>query len=85
MIRILEWGIEAIGWLRIAISPILIGAIVAIICYYKLPKGFNLFTATVFVILGLYMGIRWASSKWKTGTIDFLSGVKESEAEEHKF
>ncbi|WP_262901664.1 hypothetical protein [Edaphocola aurantiacus] len=27
----------------------------------------------------------WASSKWKTGTINFLSGVKEAEQEDHKF
>jgi len=73
------------GWLRIALSPILMGAIVATICYYKLPAGFNLFAATLSGLLGLYFGIRWASSKWKTGTINFLSGVKDSEQEEHKF
>jgi hypothetical protein len=85
MIRITEWCIEAMGWLRIALSPILMGAIAAAICYYKLPAGFNLFAATLSVLLGLYFGIRWASSKWKTGTINFLSGVKDAEQEEHKF
>jgi len=85
MIRMTAWCIEAIGWLRVAMSPILIGAIVATICYYKLPGGFNLFSATAFTILGLYTGIRWANSKWRTGTINFLSGVKESEREKHKF
>jgi hypothetical protein len=85
MIRITEWCIEAMGWLRIALSPIFMGAIVAAICYYMLPAGFNLFAATLSALLGLYFGIRWASSKWNTGTINFLSGVKEAAQEEHEF
>lgn len=85
MIRIIEWCIEALGWLHIAISPILMGTVLAAICYYKLPSGLNLFGAIAFPVLGMYVGIRWASAKWKTGTINFLSGVKETEPEENKF
>lgn len=85
MIRIIEWFIEVIGWVRIVLSPTFIGLILAAVCYFKLPQGWHLYAAIPIALTGLLLGIRLANRKWRTGTINFLSGVKEEEPQSNEF
>jgi hypothetical protein len=80
MLKIFEYIVEVIGWLRIVASPLLIGIIAGAAIYYKNPNTTRrLIIAMCTVALGLLIGINWANSTWrKTGTMRFLSRIMET-------
>lgn len=69
-----EQVLEVLGWLRIVLSPLLIGIIIAAFIYYSEPSTLRLVLALVVIALGLVIGIIWATRVWKKeGTMAFLS------------
>lgn len=67
--------IEIISWLRIAISPTLIGALIGGIVYLKM--GEDGFVPSMSIIsIGGIIGVLWATKIWrKQGTTDFFSRI----------
>jgi hypothetical protein len=72
--RFLELFTESLGWLRIAASPTLIGAILASIIYFSNPDETRLTIAIIVFLIGMLVGVYWATKHWKgKGTVRFLS------------
>jgi hypothetical protein len=79
MFKVFEFIIEVIGWIRIAISPTLIGVIFGLLIYNYFPNLYGLIAGGFIIIVGLIIGIAWATNKFKTtGTMHFLSRVDAS-------
>ena len=77
--RVLELITESIGWLHIVFSPFFIGLIIGAIIYFYHPTSSGLILAIIVVLLGLVIGIIWATKQWKSkGTIWFLSRILAS-------
>ncbi|MES2478520.1 MAG: hypothetical protein V4561_05510 [Bacteroidota bacterium] len=70
--------IELINWLRIAISPTLIGALIGGLIYLKMGEdGFLLSIFTT--VIGGIIGMLWATKIWKKqGTTNFISRIDAS-------
>ena len=65
---------EILGWLRIVISPTLLGVIVGGIYYLTYPTQNGKIIGILISIVGLIIGIIWATRVFKKyGTIWFLS------------
>lgn len=76
---------EIIGWISIALSPLLIGALIGIMIYSFKTTDTGLFIAILFACAGLITGVIWATRVWmKTGTIQFLSKLISSGDPENK-
>ena len=74
MISPFEKIMEIIGWLRIVASPLITGLIVGAFIYLPNPTDTRLIIGISVAVLGLIIGILWATSVWKkNGTINFLS------------
>jgi hypothetical protein len=75
MMKAFEWITEVIGWLQIVASPFLMGLVIGSIIYFPNPTAQRLLIGISFSLLGLVIGILWATKVWKTkeGTISFLS------------
>ncbi|MCR9182832.1 MAG: hypothetical protein NXH73_07895 [Flavobacteriaceae bacterium] len=74
--RVFELITESIGWLQIVASPFLIGLIIGAIIYFPEPTMMRLGIGTIVAILGLVIGIFWATKQWKgKGTIWFMSRI----------
>ncbi|MHB1279315.1 MAG: hypothetical protein ACYC1Q_13070 [Bacteroidia bacterium] len=74
MSRIFEYFTEGIGWIRIVLSPFLIGLALGALVYFSDPNETRLIIGIVLASLGLLVGILWATRIWKsTGTMWFLS------------
>lgn len=77
--KILEWILEAIGWVRIVLSPLLLCSAIGAIIYLHNPNQTRFLIAIVIAIAGLIAGILFANKQWKTtGTMWFLSRVDAS-------
>ena len=73
---VFEYITEAMGWLQIVASPLLIGAIIGSIIYFTEPSTTRLIIGIIVAISGLVVGIIWATKKWKgKGTNWFMSRV----------
>lgn len=71
-----EYFTEIIGWIQIMLSPLLIGIIFGAIIYFLYPSKAALVFTIVIAIIGLLIGIIWASKVWKTkGTSYFMSEI----------
>ncbi|MDP2175637.1 MAG: hypothetical protein Q8K70_06960 [Bacteroidota bacterium] len=76
MIKLLKFITEAIGWLQIATSPMLIGIFFGALVYYSNPSKTNLIIGISVAILGLIFGMLWAIRISKTnGSIEFMSKI----------
>lgn len=76
MHQIFEKLIEFIGWLQIVASPLLAGILIGAIVYFPNPTETNLIISIAIIILGLFIGIRYANRiSRKKGTISFLSNI----------
>lgn len=74
--RIFEFITEAIGWLQIVASPLLIGLIIGSIIYFTEPSKTRLIIGITVAIAGLILGIIWGTKQWKgKGTIWFMSRI----------
>lgn len=71
-----ELIVETIGWIQIVVSLLLLGTLAGIIIYYYYPNRIGLIVAISIILLGLIIGIIWATRVWKKkGTTHFLSGA----------
>lgn len=70
--------IEVLNWIRIAISPTLIGALIGGIIYLKMGEdGFAL--GISITTIGGIIGLLWATRIWrKQGTTNFISRIDAS-------
>jgi uncharacterized membrane protein YqaE (UPF0057 family) len=76
MYKTFEWITEAWGWLQIVASPFLIGLSLGTVVYLANPNATTLLLSILLTVLGLIIGIVWATRVWrKTGTIWFLSRI----------
>ena len=71
---VFEYFTEITGWIQIAISPFFIGIIIGAVIYFLKPNKLTLIIAFIIAIIGLCIGIVWATKVWrKKGTIHFIS------------
>ncbi|MDI1233221.1 MAG: hypothetical protein PSX81_02940 [bacterium] len=76
MKNLFEKTIEWIGWLQIVASPLLIGFALGVIVYINFYNAIGLSFGILSTIIGLVIGIRFATKKLKgEGTMSFLSKV----------
>ena len=76
MIQLIENIIEIAGWIRIFLSPTLIGAFVGVITFSTNQNIYGLIIAIVIFIAGIVIGIKWATNVWrKLSTEEYLSRV----------
>ena len=74
--RLIEVFIEGIGWLKIVASPLIIGSIIGGLIFLKWRTDIGLIAGCFCALVGLIIGIFWATSIWrKYGTMNFLSRV----------
>ena len=70
---------EIMGWIQIVASPLLIATIIGFIVYVSRPNTTRLIIGIAIVVIGLIIGIIWATKIMKTkGTIHFMSRVDAS-------
>lgn len=77
--KIIELFVKAINWLKIAISPALLGFVIALIVYVNYYNTVGFVLACTITVLGCIAGIVFANrvSK-KTGVIEFNARIYES-------
>jgi hypothetical protein len=79
MIKIFEIITEIMGWIRIALSPTLIGIVFGLILYDYFQNLAGIIAGCFIAFIGILIGINWATNKFKTtGTIHFLSRIDAS-------
>jgi len=70
---------EAIGWLQIMASPLLIGLAIGAYIYFDSPSPIRLVLGSLLATVGFLVGVIWATRVWKrTGTVRFLSRIMET-------
>jgi disulfide bond formation protein DsbB len=76
LFKIIKLTTESIGWIKIALSPIIIGLIVGAIVYFLKQNTTTLVLGIVISLLGLIIGVVWANKHWKgKGTVTFVSRI----------
>ena len=71
-----DYFFEVIGWLQIMISPLLLGLLLGAIIYFSDPSAGRLSLAFLVTLIGLIVGIVFATRVWKKhGTMHFISRV----------
>ncbi len=75
MYKFFELIVELIGWLKIFISPTLLGAIIGLLIIENLNSKLGIYLGITIFISGILIGIIWATRifKSKKGTHEFLS------------
>ncbi len=74
--RRIEPIVEFLGWLKIVLSPFLIGILAGVIFYSIFSTPWAIGVAIVLALIGLIIGILWANKIKKTqGTIHFISEI----------
>jgi cytochrome c biogenesis protein CcdA len=85
-LTIFEKIVEAVGWIQIVLSPLLIALLIAVPFYLSNKTYFRLIICFIIVFIGLVIGIVWANKvAKKKGTMNFLSriyGTPELDKEE---
>jgi hypothetical protein len=72
----MEFIFEVFGWIRIVLSPLILASGIGAAVYFSNPNGFTLSIAITLSVLGLIIGIIWATRTWKKhGTMQFLSRI----------
>ena len=76
--------IEILGWLRIAVIPLLVGCIIGFVIYGLTKTKTGLVLWIICTLIGLGLGIKWATHVWKTmGTMNFVSRIDASPDLDH--
>jgi len=71
-----DYATEVVGWLQIVASPLLAGLFIGALIYFPNPTILRLIIAIGVALLGLIVGIIFATRVWKKqGTIHFVSRV----------
>jgi hypothetical protein len=69
-----ELFVEILGWIKIVMSPLLLGLFLGVTSYASIAGTLGLSLGILFPVLGLGVGIVWATRVWKKeGTMQFLS------------
>lgn len=77
--KIFEWLTSFIAWLQIVFSPLFFGVVLGLIVYGIYPTTTGLVLGIAIAVLGLTVGIIFATGIWKKqGTVDFISRVSAS-------
>jgi hypothetical protein len=77
--KILEWLTSFIAWLQIVFSPLFFGVVLGLIVYGIYPTTTGLVLGIAIAVLGLTVGIIFATRVWKKrGAVDFISRVSAS-------
>lgn len=72
--NIFDWISEVIGWISIALSPLLLSILLGFMIYSFKPGSTSFVIGILLTCMGLITGILWATNIWKKyGTIQFLS------------
>jgi hypothetical protein len=80
MSKVFEDIFEFFAWLRILLSPLAIGCFLGWVIYINIPDTTGLILGVVVAVLGLIVGIVWATRVWKKqGTMHFISRISASE------
>ena len=76
MHKIFEIITEIVGWIQIVLSPTLLGIGFGFGIYYYFPNQNGMIFGIIVSVIGLIIGLIWATKKFKTtGTIHFLSRI----------
>ena len=76
MHKVFEIITEIIGWIQIVLSPTLLGIGFGFGIYYYFPNQNGMIFGIIVSVIGLIIGLIWATKKFKTtGTIHFLSRI----------
>lgn len=79
MIKAISYFIEIINWLKILLSPLIIGVAIGLMIYFNYPYFYGKLLGIIIAVVGLIVGIIWATSVWKKqGCSFFMSGVEAS-------
>jgi hypothetical protein len=79
MLKSIAYFIEIINWIKIVLSPTMLGVFLGYIIYYNYPTKYGLIGGISLSSLGLLIGIVWATKIWKSkGTSFFMSRVEAS-------
>lgn len=74
-----DYFIEILGWLQIVASPLVLSFLLGGFVYFSKPSTSRLIIASLIVIIGLVIGILWATKVWrKKGTNQYLSAIRSS-------
>jgi len=74
-----DYFTEIVGWLQIVASPLLLGLITGTCVYLSSPTTLRLIIGIGIALIGLMIGIVFATSVWKKqGTMHFVSRVMAS-------
>ena len=77
--KIIEFIINLVQWIKILLSPTLIGLIIGGLIYLSSPNNKTFIVAIIITLLGLIIGIIWATKIWKKGgTHNFMSKIYSS-------
>lgn len=77
--KITGFFIAIVNFLRILISPFLIGTVFGGLIYLAFKSTFSLVIGIFFSLVGLLIGIFWAINVWKkTGTTKYMSRLVAS-------
>ena len=71
---------EIIGWIRIMLSPTLIGLILGIIVYVEIKNTIGIILGVALSATGVAVGIIWATRifRSKKGTVHFISRIQST-------
>jgi disulfide bond formation protein DsbB len=74
-----DYFIEVLGWLQIVASPLVISMVLGGFVYFPNPSNIRLVIAALIVLIGLFIGIVWATNVWrKKGTSHYLTTIRSS-------
>jgi disulfide bond formation protein DsbB len=74
-----DYFIEFLGWLQFVASPLVISLVIAGFVYFPNPSNSRLIISALIVLIGLIVGIIWATSVWRTkGTNHYLTTLSSS-------
>lgn len=79
MSKVFHAIMEVVGWLQIAASPSLLGLLIGAVVYFSNPNMTTFVLGLVIVVLGITVGIFWATRIWKKhGTVWYMSRIMAS-------
>ena len=76
MLNFIKYFIEIVQWIKIMLSPFMIGVLSALAVYYNYPNKYGALIGFCLCFLGLVVGVAWATLIWKKyGTNNFMSRI----------
>jgi len=83
--KIFDFIIELIGWIRIVASPLFAGLAIGAIVYLNKKDNVGLAIGIIIAVIGLVIGLVFATRVWKKqGTNHFLSRIMSTPRSDKK-